>query len=231
MNLAPKTATVEDLYPEKTSSVRLQRAWYLDEKVIRTKRLFRWTLEERALLYDLRIKKGKSIAEIQKFFRIKNKIPISLGPDDNSDKFSRTRLHNQIRMVRGAFEGLCHKCRKPLTKRDLKRINKKDREDPSMGLCSKCSSEQSEYKKNRRDAALVLGLCPVCLDNPVVKGHTMCKKCFSASHRRRYVKGLCGKCGEKPLSKNSISLCDDCLEENRLVSKKYRRKKKLEAKK
>lgn len=221
MNQAP--VTIEDLY-KKPAPVRTRQPWYTDVKVIKQKRLFRWTFEERALLYDLRVKKGKSIAEIQKIFRKKNHISEFMGPDDPNDKFSRTRLHNQIRMVRSAFAGLCHKCRQPLTKDDMKRLNSKEREDPSMGLCSKCNSEVSNYKKDRRGKALELGLCPVCLDDKVVKGHTMCKACLSASHRRRYVQGLCGRCGEKPLSKNSIAFCDDCLEENRIASKKYRQK-------
>jgi hypothetical protein len=226
MESAP--VTLEDLYPKHSVQPKPQKArqpWYMDVKVIKQKRLFRWTVEERALLYDLRIVKGKSITEIQKLFRKKNNITSYLGPDDPSDKFSRTRLHNQIRMVRSAFAGLCHKCREPLTEDDLKRLNAKDREDPSMGLCSKCSSEVSEYKKDRRAKALELGLCPICLSAKVIKGHTMCKGCLSASHRRRYIQGLCGKCGEKPLSKNSIALCDDCLEENRKNSREYRQKK------
>ena len=228
MKSAP--VTIETLYPRQEKAIRLRQVWYMDEKVIKQKRQFRWTLEERTTLYDLRVKKNKSIAEIQKYFRKKNRIPLYLGPDDPNDKFSRTRLHNQIRMVRSAFAGLCHKCRSPLTKADLRRLNRRDREDPSMGLCLECTTEVSDYKKERRDSALKLGLCPICVTDKVVKGHTMCKGCLSASHRRRYVKGLCGKCGEKPLSKKSIALCDDCLEENRTASKLYRRKKRAEAK-
>lgn len=226
MKKAPVITTVGDLYPRRSAHHR--EPWYTDKKSIKEKRQFRWTVEERALLYDLRIKKNKSIAEIQKFFRKKNKIPLYLGPDDNSDKFSRTRLHNQIRIVRGSFKGLCYKCRKKLTQRDLKRINKKEKGDPSLGLCSSCIKEVAEYKRDRRENALKLGLCPICVKRKVLKGHTMCKKCLSASHRRRYADGLCGKCGERPLAKNSISLCEECLKGNRKASKKYRRRKKRE---
>ena len=167
-----------------------------------------------------------SIAEIQRYFRNKNKIPVFLGVNDDSDKFSRTRLHNQIRIVRGTFHGLCYKCRSPLTKKDFNRINKKEKEDPSLGLCTHCTKEAAEYKKNRRDLALKIGICPVCVDKKVVKSRTMCKSCLSASHRHRYVKGLCGRCGEKPLAKNSLSLCKGCLEKNRVSSKEYRTKNK-----
>jgi hypothetical protein len=228
MKTAPVTTTIEVLYP-KTSAASLRRKdWYLDKTSIRPKKQFRWTMEERATLYNLRVEKEWSIPEIQKHFRRKNKIPIFLGIDDDNDKFSRTRLHNQIRIVRASFHGLCYKCRSPLSKRDLKRINKKEKEDPSQGLCLSCSKESSEYKKERRATALKIGICPICVKRKVLKGHTLCKKCLSASHRHRYIQGLCGKCGEKPLAKNSISLCDGCLTENRKASKAYRRKKRLE---
>ena len=233
MNKAPVVAnvTVGDLYP-KTKKAALQRkAWYLDTKSIRQKKQFKWTLSERALLYDLRVKQGMSIPEIQKYFRKKNKIPIYLGVDDKNDKFSRTRLHNQIRLARGAFKGLCYKCRKPLTQRDIKRLNKKEKEDPSLGLCLSCTQESAEYKRERREEALKKGICPICMKRKVAKGHTMCRKCLSASHRLRYIQGLCGRCGEKPLSEKSICLCDDCLTDNRKSSKKYRRKNKLKLKK
>jgi hypothetical protein len=108
----------------------------------------------------------------------------------------------------------------------MKRINKKEKEDPTQGLCIACTRETSEYKKERRETALKIGICPICIKNKVLKGHTLCKKCLSASHRHRYIQGFCGRCGEKPLAKNSISLCDDCLAINRKNSKAYRRKQK-----
>ena len=233
MTKAPtvSNATIEDLYPRTKKSALQRKSWYLDIKSIRPKKQFRWTLAERTLLYKLRVEKGMSIPEIQIYFRKKNKIPIYLGANDKNDKFSRTRLHNQIRIARGAFKGLCYKCRKPLTQRDLKRINKKDKEDPSLGLCLSCTKKSAEYKKDRREEALKKGTCPICMKRKVIKGHTMCKKCLSASHRLRYIQGLCGRCGEKPLSKKSICLCDDCLGDNRKKSKAYRIKNKLKLKK
>lgn len=225
---APVNTTVEDLYPILSKPAIKRKLWYLDKNSLRPRTQFRWTLAERILLYDLRVVKGMSIPEIQKYLRKENKIPIYLDVDDNTDKFSRTRLHNQIRMVKGTIKGLCYKCRSPLTKKDLKRINRKGKEDPSLGLCQSCANETSEYKKERREHALKEGICPICVKRKVIKGHTTCRKCLSASHRHRYIKGLCGKCGEKPLAKNSISLCLDCLNENKKASKEYRRKKRLE---
>jgi hypothetical protein len=223
----PVTTTVGNLYPNFSKAAIKRKTWYLDRNNLRPRTQFRWTLEERTLLYDLRVVKGMSIPEIQRYLRRINKIPICLGPDD-TDKFSRTRLHNQIRMAKGTINGLCYKCRALLTKKDLKRINRKDKEDPSLGLCQSCVEEISEYKKERREHALKEGLCPVCTKRKISKGHTTCRKCLSASHRHRYLKGLCGKCGEKPLAKNSISLCQDCLNDNKKTSRSYRRKKRLE---
>jgi hypothetical protein len=225
---APVTTIVGDIYPNFSTAAIKRKTWYLDLNNIRPRTQFKWTLEERALLYDLRVIKGMSIPEIQKYLRRINHIPAYLDVDDKTDKFSRTRLHNQIRMAKGTINGLCYKCRKPLTKRELKKINQKGKGDPSFGLCKSCTKETSEYKKNRGKQALKKGLCPVCAKREIVTGHATCQECLSSSHRHRYINGLCGKCGEKPLAKNSISLCIDCLAGNKKASKKYRRKKRLE---
>jgi hypothetical protein len=230
MKTAPVDTTVEELYPRTKIRRTRRKNWYLDKNYVRPKKQFRWTLTERALLYMLRVEQNNSIAEIQKYFRKKNKIPVFLGEDDDSDKFSRTRLHNQIRLVRGTFKGLCYKCRSPLTKKDFNRINRKDKEDPSLGLCAHCLKETTEYKKTRREKALSLGLCPVCVKNKVLKGHTVCQSCLSTSHRHRYIEGLCGRCGERPLAANSITLCLICLRKARKASKEYRSKKQLKYK-
>ena len=35
-------------------------------------------------------------------------------------------------------------------------------------------------------------------------------------YKDRVSKGLCGKCGKNKISKDSISICDDCLKKGRL---------------
>jgi hypothetical protein len=225
---APITTTVGDLYPIQSTAAIKRKTWYLDKKDLRPRTQFKWTFEERTMLYDLRVVKGMSIPEIQKYLRKINNVSVRLGPDNSKDKFSRTRLHNQIRMAKGTVKGLCYRCRSRLTAKDLKRINLKSKEDPSLGLCQSCADETSGYKKTRRENALQEGLCPICAKRKVDIGHTTCKKCLSASHRHRYIKGLCGKCGKKPIAKNSISLCRGCLKENKRSSKVYRHKKRIE---
>jgi hypothetical protein len=223
--IAPVDVTVEDLFYQTKKPGTQRKSWYLDKKNIRPKKQFRWTLQERATLYKMRITQGKSIPEIQKYFRRINNITTFLGVDDKSDKFSRTRLHNQIRMVRGSFNGLCHQCREPLKKSDLKKKNEK--KDPSLGLCSSCSKKTAIYKRDKRKNDLARGLCPICVKNKLLEGHATCIECLSSSHRYRYLDGLCGKCGEKPLAENSISLCEECLDKNKKNSLRYRCKKKL----
>jgi uncharacterized CHY-type Zn-finger protein len=124
------------------------------------------------------------------------------------------------------MNGLCHKCRKKLSKDDLKRINRRDKEDPSMGLCSACAEDVSDYKRTARKKALKEGICPICSKRKILPGYTTCIKCLSASHRQRYIEGLCGRCGDKPLAKNSISLCSACLKETRELAREYRKKQK-----
>ena len=91
MNTAPVNATVELLYSKTTNTTAHRHSWYLDIKQIRPKKQYRWTLKERTVLYKLRVVENKSIPEIQKYFRKLNNIPIYLGVDEDSDKFSRTR--------------------------------------------------------------------------------------------------------------------------------------------
>jgi len=230
--IAPIDITIEDILNKKPKSNAQRPAWYLDKDSIRPKKQFRWTLKERAILYKMRIIQNKSISDIQKYFRIQNNIPIILGINDKNDKFSRTRLHNQIRLIRGSFNGLCHQCRKKLTKSDLKRINRiENKEDPSFGLCLSCTRKYSKYKRNKRLEILADGICPICVKNKVIKGHTTCKKCLSSSHRYRYLDGLCGRCGKNPLAENSIALCEECLDINRKTTFKARYKKLREEKK
>lgn len=225
-----KSAPIVEQSTIETKPFVRRRSWYLDRKNIRTPSQFRWTLQERIILHDLRVKKEWSIAAIQRYLRKLNGIPMYLAADDDKDKYSRTRLHNQIRIIRGSFNGLCHRCRNPLSKKELKRINNRVKEDPSMGLCDECMGKSTEYKREKRNESLKQGICGVCNKRKITKGHTTCKKCLSATHRHRYLNKLCGKCGKNPLAKNSITLCQGCLEENRNVSREYRKRIKREAK-
>lgn len=224
--IAPKTTLVEDALKQGTYNIR--DAWYLNLKVLRPKTQYKWTLYERSLLYQMRVVQHKSIREIQEYFRKMNSIPTGLDVDDPNDKFSRTRLHNQIRLIRGSFQCLCHSCRKKLTRHDYKRMNLKERKNRSIVLCQECFEKASNYKKTKRLSAIERGVCGVCEKNEIIEGHTLCKACISSTQRYRYIDGKCGQCGKNPIAPSSIALCKSCLTKNREYSRMYLKKKRAE---
>lgn len=206
----------------KPAALKKRKKWYLNKKEIRQKTQYKWTLEERLILYQLRVEQKKCIPEIQRYFRKLYKLPIPTGIDDNKDKYSRTRIHNQIRIVKGVIKGLCYKCRKPLTMQEIRYIKRNN--DQFLKLCNKCRKEISEYKKERRNELLKLKICPICGKREILEGKTTCKICLSSSHRLRYLVGLCGRCGKRPIADNSISLCEVCLGKQKNYSRKRRKK-------
>jgi len=219
-----KTAQIQEEKTKSSSHIK-RKKWYLNKKDIRQKTQYKWTTEERLILYQCRVEKGMSIPEIQRYFRKLYRLPIPNDIDDKKDKYSRTRIHNQIRIVKGAIKGLCYKCRKPLTMQEMRYIKRNNNDDQFLKLCKKCRKEISVYKKERRDELLKLNICPICAKREILQGKTTCKMCLSSSHRLRNLEGLCGRCGEHPIAENSISLCAGCLKDQKIKSKKRRKKK------
>lgn len=199
--------------------------WYLDVKIFRPYKQFRWTEKERKQLYKMRVIDEMSITSIQRYFRKKYEIPYT----SKNDQFTTIRLYNQIRMARAVMENQCHHCRRKLRKKDLKRYekNKRNGRSDDLKLCIVCYENSEEYKKDRRERALKQGICPACLKRKVIKGRTTCKRCLSLSQRIRYVDNICGSCGKYPINKKrSSSLCTRCLEKNRHYSQGYRDRRK-----
>ena len=213
-----KEASAKKSFVKKVNKKRHPK-WYFDKKVLRPSKNYKWSLEDRALLYEMRVSKDMSIASIQLFFRKRDGLPM----DSDNDKYTYTRLHNQIRMARASMNGLCHKCRKKMTQRDLKRYrdNRKGR-SPDLLLCTKCFEQTKEYKKEKELEAANKGLCIDCRKRRALPGRSTCKRCLSWTQRVRVINNLCSGCGEKPISKKSITFCDDCMETNRVKAKKYR---------
>lgn len=217
-------AQVEEILARPTA-YKNRKEWYLDKKILKKNKNYKWTIEEKLIIYQLRIKQKKSVAEIQRYFRRLYKLPLLSDIDDPKDKFSRTRIHNQIRIVRRSIEGLCYLCKKPLSLEDKRYIKRTKEKDPLMKLCKKCRKRVSDNKRIKRETLLKDDICPICSRRKVLKGHTACMICISFSHRLRNSEGLCGRCGEKPIADYSISLCEDCLEKQRNKSKKEYKKK------
>lgn len=120
---------------------------------------------------------------------------------------TKTIIYNQTRLGRCALRKVCYQCRRPLK---IKRRTGKPQ------LCPTCKRENRNYKKELREKAYTFNLCLACMKNKPMKGHTYCRKCISATYRRRIRKGLCGTCGKKPIEKKrSMSQCKKCLDKNK----------------
>jgi hypothetical protein len=209
----------------KNSVKSTQRSkWYTDKKVLRKPKQYRWSDSDRAILFHLRVEKKMTIVSIQRYFKKRDHLPIN----SSNDKYSTTRLYNQIRMAKAVMNGLCHRCRIKLTKKDLERYDKNKRGGRSsdLKLCLKCFKETQEYKDQRRQEAIDNGICPDCMKRKIIEGKSKCRRCLSWTQRSRNIQNLCSKCGKRPLSKKSITFCDHCLKINKKNSKEYRDSKK-----
>jgi len=163
-----------------------------------------WNENEKNLIFSLR-KNNISIPEII------NTLKKKMGKKFPVKKITKIRIYNSIRISRKRFKDCCFRCGKKLTIEDKKSY----REGSIEFLCLKCKKYVSEYKKELRRKAMKRGLCGTCQKNKALFGYAVCRFCLSATYRRRIKSGLCGICGLKPLSKDSISQCDKCLEKNR----------------
>jgi hypothetical protein len=72
-----------------------------------------------------------------------------------------------------------------------------------------------QYKQKIRKENYKKGLCTCCGKKQHLKGKKTCIYCLSYTLRNRIAKGLCGTCGEKPLSPHSLVSCKDCLKGHR----------------
>ena len=159
-----------------------------------------WTSEERKNLLELN-RKGLSSDEI---------IEIMGG------KLTKVQIYNQVRIAKKIHAKRCYQCGTPTS-----RVSK-----TGLIICKNCVKKNGQYKKVLRKRALKHGLCGVCYKNKVIPGHTACRKCLSATHRRRIAKGLCCKCGRRKLDKSSTTLCKVCLTVNGQISRERRDKRK-----
>jgi len=133
---------------------------------------------------------------------------------------SRTQIYNVTRLVRRSKSKQCFSCGNPLTPKERKKKG-------LVKACDKCKKEKQEYKNKRRKEFLKSGICPYCEKRKIVKGKKSCKKCLSATHRRRYNVGLCGQCGRRSIADHSEALCHTCLRINRKRSEALRKLNRL----
>lgn len=178
---------------------KVRPKWYT-EKVAKKKNED-WSLEDRLLVYTLRVKEKKPVPEVVEILQKMGK------------KADKITVYNLTRQSKKILNGKCYKCGGNLTKAEMK----VKRAGKILLLCTKCKKEVRESKKARRQSFLEQGLCGVCGKKPHLPKHTACRKCLSSVSRRRIAEGMCGTCGKRPIdTSRSIHQCTVCLELNNL---------------
>lgn len=179
--------------------------WYL--KNVKDIERHNWSTREMGLIYTLKKTHNLPAIRVAKSFDI-----------------SVVQVYNVTRLVTRAYRRECFMCGKKLSETDLEKNKGK-----FIKACIECKNKSMIYKRERRKVALKKGLCGYCERAKVIPGHTSCKKCISATYRRRYNKDLCGRCGKYPITSGSTTLCQRCTEENRKRSQIHKKKNKTKA--
>jgi len=186
----------------KTRNSKLGKTkWYLND--VKPKRNIVWTQKLRKEIYTLR--KELPAREVAK------KLNLTV-----------IQIYNATRMYKRGLKSECFCCGNPLTKKEKAASRKR------IKACFKCKKKAKEYKDSLRKKAKQKGICVYCLDRPARKGHNSCRRCVSATHRRRYLQGLCGQCGKKPINYPDESVCPSCAKKNRERAAEIRKRKKNE---
>lgn len=180
--------------------------WYL--KSIQTKKNREWSNADKHRIYTLR----------------ERKMPVTLI----AHKYGAhvIQIYNIIRIMRQAAKKQCFICGHKLTPEELDKNKKR-----LIKACDLCKKKSQLYKKKRRKRVLKQGLCGYCETKKALPGQSSCKKCISATYRRRYKQGLCGRCGRYPIKEGVTTQCYSCNEESnkkardRDLSKKHEKVK------
>ncbi len=130
------------------------------------------------------------------------------------------QIYNATRMFKKGLLGECFSCGHKLTKKE------KLASEKEIKTCFKCKNKASVYKKVLREEAKKKGLCIYCTKRKAQEGTVSCKKCVSATHRRRYCLNLCGQCGENNINYPEESLCSECSKKNKIRAADMRAMKK-----
>jgi hypothetical protein len=174
---------------------RINRPWYAKSKFIRRKQNHAWTGLEIKKVLDLRIKRVPV-----------DEIIHQLGVKD----IKKTQVYNIIRMKKKNRNGKCFQCGNDLTPNEIK-----NQANKTYKCCALCQEKSLQYKQKIRKENYKKGLCTCCGKKQHLKGKKTCIYCLSYTLRNRIAKGLCGTCGEKPLSPHSLVSCKDCLKGHR----------------
>jgi hypothetical protein len=179
--------------------MRMTAEWYKSE--VKPKENRDWTDEEKKLILSLR-EEHHSSQEIAKMLNV-----------------SVVMVYNQTRLARRGTSKQCFACGNPLTEDEQYLDYTK-----FVKLCFSCKEKLSAYKSRLREHALKNHYCGYCGRRKIISGKTACRKCLSATYRRRLRKGLCGICGKNPTRKKGRSLCSSCTLLMRIKGRIYRKR-------
>lgn len=189
--------------PGELMSILKRPKWYLSD--VKPLQNHPWTDREKLAVFALRDEEDLPARRVAKVFGV-----------------TKIQIYNITRLVRRSKNKECFICGNPLSVKE--RRKQKGR---LIKSCDTCKENKKIYKQKRRKGFLKLGICPYCERRKVIKGKKGCKLCLSATHRRRYNRGLCGQCGERPITEKSDALCNLCLGVNRKRSAAQRKLKRL----
>jgi hypothetical protein len=178
--------------------------WYAKKQFIRKKKNHSWTDQEIKQVYTMRLQKVSIDDIIEK-----------LNLDVN-----RTQVYNILRMIKKSRKNKCFQCGHDLTDDD--KIHQKDK---IFKKCTTCRDKNLKYKQTKRQENLKQGKCGCCGRSRHLANKTTCIYCLSYTHRNRIAEGLCGACGQNPISPKSVALCEVCLEKNRINTNLHRRER------
>jgi hypothetical protein len=164
------------------------RYYYL--KDVRPRKNRQWLKREKTAIFTMR-QQGVSCSVIANVFNA-----------------SLNQVHNVTRYVKNEKLHKCRLCGDKLKPEDREPEGKRK-------ICPKCFKKVQTNKRKLRRARLIKGLCEYCGEHKALPGHTGCKQCISATHRRRYTENLCGACGERPIREEGTALCKPCAKEMR----------------
>jgi hypothetical protein len=180
--------------------MKVREAWYLGK--VPQKKNRSWTEDEKLKVFTMAEKHHPAIEIAKKF------------------KASVTQIHNVVRLVRKGLKRQCYICGSELTDEEFRNGS-----GHLIIACVRCKKEAAGHKKLLRKRASKHGLCVYCQTRKALPGHKSCRHCVSATHRRRYVEGLCGLCGTRPIGENKIALCDVCAALSKTRTANYRQKR------
>lgn len=90
---------------------------------------------------------------------------------------------------------------------------------PGNNHCDNCNKKSADRTQKRRQAAVAAGKCSYC-DKPHLPGITRCedhneqlKKSNDALAKHRVRRGICGRCGKRPVVGDGYRRCQVCIDE------------------